>query len=85
MPRIVIGATLLVGVLAHAAPGTVTDGDLQAFVEKRVHDWQATAKERKLDEIGWAKGIRQALRLGQEHHRPVLLFTLDGKMDIGRC
>jgi hypothetical protein len=45
----------------------------------------AAAEERRLDEIGWAKDIREALRLSRESRRPVFLFTLDGRMGIGRC
>lgn len=54
------------------------DGDRAAWVEKRIQDWQPTAEERRFDEIGWAKDIRTAERLAQEHGRPVFLFTYDG-------
>jgi hypothetical protein len=49
-----------------------------AWVEQRVKDWQPTKDERRFDEIGWAKDIRDALRLAKEHGRPVFLFTYDG-------
>ena len=54
------------------------DGDRTAWVEKRIQDWQPTAEERRLDEIGWAKDIRTAERLAKEHGRPIFLFTYDG-------
>lgn len=63
----------------------VTDRTVGAWVEKRVQEWQITAAERKFDEIGWAKDIRDALRLAKLHRRPVFLFTHDGRMAIGRC
>ena len=65
-----------------AAP--VESADL-SWVEKRVLELQPTAKEKRFDEIGWAKDIREAKRLAKEHNRPVFLFTHDGRMNIGRC
>jgi hypothetical protein len=61
------------------------DRDVIAFVQERVRDWQPTAAERRFDEIGWAKDIREAERLAKLHGRPVFLFTHDGRMAIGRC
>jgi hypothetical protein len=56
-----------------------------AWVDARIREWQPKPSERKLDLVGWAKDIRDAIRLGREHQRPVFLFTLDGRMDVGRC
>lgn len=56
-----------------------------AWVEQRVQAWQPTARERQWEGIGWAKDIRDAERLAKEHNRPVFLFTLDGRMGVGRC
>jgi hypothetical protein len=81
----IVPATLLAGLFGFPAPAAVSDGDLEAFVTKRVRDWRTTPAERRLDEVGWAKNIRSALRLGKEHRRPVFLFTLDGRMGTGRC
>ena len=55
------------------------------WVDKYVQEWQITPAERPFDQIGWAKDIRDAMRLGQKHGRPVFLFTHDGRMAIGRC
>ena len=55
------------------------------WVEDRVRALQPTREERRLDEIGWADGILEAERLARENRRPVFLFTLDGRMGIGRC
>jgi hypothetical protein len=60
-------------------------GDPSAWVDARVAAWQPTPEERRIDEIGWAPDIRQALRLARENRRPVFLFTHDGRMGIGRC
>jgi hypothetical protein len=68
----------LVPCCATAADRPRSDRDLPAWVEKRVQDWQPTKEERRFDEIGWAKDIRDALRLAREHGRPVFLFTYDG-------
>src|SRR5262249_53825944 len=46
-----------------------------AWIDQRVQDWQPTKEERRMDEIGWAKDLRQALRLAKETERPVFLFT----------
>jgi len=54
-------------------------------VERRVAELQPRADEKRFDEIGWAKDIREALRLARQHNRPVFLFTHDGRMNIGRC
>lgn len=56
-----------------------------AWVQQRVAQWQPTEREHRWEGIGWAKEIREAERLAKEHHRPVFLFTLDGKMNVGRC
>jgi hypothetical protein len=63
----------------------LADRELAAWVGKRVEDWQPTPEERRFDEIGWAKDIREAERLAKEHNRPVFLFTHDGHMAVGRC
>jgi hypothetical protein len=56
-----------------------------SWVEKRVQELQVTPAERRMDEIGWAKDIRDALRLAKKHERPIFLFTHLGRMAIGRC
>ena len=56
-----------------------------AWVAQRAAAWQPTADERRWEGIGWAKDIRHALRLAKANNRPVFLFTLDGRMNVGRC
>ena len=56
-----------------------------SWVEKRVQEWQPTKEERRFDEIGWAKDIREAKRLGKANGRPVFVFTHKGHMQVGRC
>jgi len=56
------------------------------WVDKRVTAWQPTAAERAFHEIGWAKDLGEAQRLGKQHNRPVFLFTYDGASLSGyRC
>jgi hypothetical protein len=76
-----------VGLAALAAgPGErLPDGEVAAWADRRVKEWQPAAAERRFDEIGWAKDIRTARRLAAEHRRPVFLFTMDGRINIGRC
>jgi hypothetical protein len=64
-------------------PGS--DDELPAWVDQLVKDRQPSADERRFDEIGWARDIREAERLAKEHKRPVFLFTHDGRMNVGRC
>jgi hypothetical protein len=54
------------------------DSGLRARVDKLVQAWQPIAGERRLDDIGWAKDIRDALRLARIHDRPIFLFTYSG-------
>ena len=60
-------------------------GDPARWVDERVERWQPKPEERRIDEIGWAADIREALRLSRESRRPVFLFTHDGRMGVGRC
>jgi hypothetical protein len=57
---------------------TPGDDGLAARVDKRVQAWQPISAERRLDEIGWANDLRDALRLAKENGRPVFLFTYSG-------
>jgi hypothetical protein len=59
--------------------------DEAARVLGQVRRWQPTAEERRFDEIGWARDIRQGIQLARKHGRPVFLFTHDGHMNVGRC
>jgi hypothetical protein len=69
-----------------AASPPTSAADLAAWIEKRVQGWQPTRQERRFDDIGWAKDIRQALQLAKTHQRPVFLFTYDGESLAGyRC
>jgi hypothetical protein len=54
-------------------------------IDRRIAAFQPTAAERRIDEIGWASSLGEALKLGREHERPVFLFTHDGRMAQGRC
>jgi hypothetical protein len=76
-----IVAETMAGVIAEPQPGA---RDL-AWVERRVQELEPAARERRIDEIGWASDIRQAERLARENSRPVFLFTHDGHINTGRC
>ncbi len=62
-----------------------TDEELSAWLDKQIESVLPKSEEKKFDEIGWAKDIREALQLAKQHSRPVFLFTHDGQMDTGRC
>jgi hypothetical protein len=71
------GAALLPAALAQDKTGN-DEAALTARIDKRVRAWQPTPEERRLDDIAWAKDIRDARRLAQQHARPIFLFTYSG-------
>jgi hypothetical protein len=89
--QLAVGLTA-VGLISHAALAedkpTKTTGSAASrpakaptdlsWIDQRVQDWQPTKVERRMDEIGWAKDLRQALSLAKETNRPVFLFTYSG-------
>jgi hypothetical protein len=56
-----------------------------SWVDKRVADLQPTRTERGFDQIGWFRDLREAVRVGKEHGRPVFLLTHNGSVSAGRC
>jgi len=65
-----------------------TAGQSKAFpadIDTKIAAWSPKPAEKRFDEIGWAQDIRTALRLAKETRRPVFLFTMDGRVNIGRC
>jgi hypothetical protein len=72
-------------VAADAPAAPPDDEQLQEFVAKRTSDWWPTAEEKRFDEIGWAADLRDARRLARAHDRPIFLFTMDGRVNTGRC
>ncbi len=51
---------------------------LIAKVDRRTRAWQPAPEERRLDDVAWAKDLRDALRLARDNGRPVFLFTYSG-------
>lgn len=78
------GATAL-AYMARQADREATTLAVATMVDRRIEDFQPTPAERKIDQIGWARDIRDALRLAKENGRPVFLFTHVGKINTGRC
>lgn len=56
-----------------------------AWLNRRVKELQPKPEEKRFDEIGWARDIRDAERIAAQNQRPVFLFTHDGRMNLGRC
>ena len=75
-------ALIAAGAVALAEDDATRDAD---WVAARVKEWQPTAAERRFDEIGWAKDLPAAEKLGKANGRPVFLFTHNGRMETGRC
>ncbi len=81
----VLGLTLLASLLSQRLIGDeIRTSDKEALkerIDKRVQAWQPRKEERRLDDIGWAKDIRDALRLARQHYRPIFFFSYDGTTD----
>ena len=54
-------------------------------VSAMIRGWQPTPKERAWEAIGWAPTLAEAQLLAKKERRLVFLFTLDGRMQRGRC
>ena len=67
------------------SPGLRADDRVKAAVDERVAEWWPTADEKRFDQIGWAADLRSARKLAADHGRPVFLFTMDGRVNLGRC
>jgi hypothetical protein len=65
--------------------GKVADDQVVSLVDQRVDEWWLKPEEKLFDEIGWADDIRTAKQLSVEHNRPLFLFTMDGRVNTGRC
>lgn len=63
----------------------LNDEQVAEWVKNHVKTLQPTPAEKRFDEIGWAKSIVQAEQLARQNHRPVFLFTQDGRINTGRC
>jgi hypothetical protein len=85
MAALLPAAILAAEPAANAPAGPPDDEQLQEFVAKHISDWWPTAEEKRFDEIGWAADLREARRLAREHDRPIFLFTMDGRVNTGRC
>ncbi len=81
LPTAVVAAAL--GMLPPAA--RLTDAEVGRFVDDRTAGWRLTAAEKSFDRIGWAPDLRAARKLAAELSRPVFLFTMDGRVNTGRC
>jgi len=80
-----VAACVVAAVTVNRAEDSQKSAPDLAWVQDRVQKLEPTAKERRIDEIGWAGSIREAERLAKENKRPVFLFTHDGRINTGRC
>ena len=76
--------TALLQMAAWLGAATLQAPDEIARIDKWIQEWQPTAEDRRMEEIGWAKDIPEAMRLSKQHHRPVFVFTHKGRINIGR-
>jgi hypothetical protein len=89
MRRIRLATTVAAGLLIlaglRAADPPPADDQVQALVDERLTQWWPKSQEKLFDRIGWAADIRTARKLAALHQRPVFLFTMDGRVNLGRC
>ena len=78
-------ALLLTAAPAPAGPPAVADGNVAAVVDERLAAWWLKPDEGRFDLIGWAADVRTARKLAAESDRPLFLFTMDGRVNTGRC
>ena len=78
-----MAAGLLILPTLQAAP--VPDDQVRSTVDDRVADWWPKPDEKRFDQIGWAPDLRTARKLAAELDRPLFLFTMDGRVNTGRC
>jgi hypothetical protein len=82
-PALAAGLVMTTALWAAAPPSA--DELAVARVNEHVARWWPTAQEKRFDQIGWAEDIRSARKLASKHDRPVFLFTMDGRVNLGRC
>ena len=68
-----------------AAAGPTADDKVRMTVDERVAEWWPTTAEKRFDTIGWATDLHTARKLAADNDRPVFLFTMDGRVNLGRC
>lgn len=70
---------------AQAADVLPPDDELVQHTDQSIAAWWLRPEEKRFDEIGWADGLLAARRLSAETGWPVFLFTMDGRVNTGRC
>lgn len=80
-----LAAGLLMLPAPRAVPAAPADDAVRTTVDDRVAKWWPKAEEKRFDQIGWVPDIRTARKLAAKHDRPVFLFTMDGRVNLGRC
>jgi hypothetical protein len=81
----VLLAVVLVSTRLRAEQPTDTEKHLVSHVDARLAEWWLKPAEQRFDQIGWAADVRTARKLAAEANRPLFLFTMDGRVNTGRC
>lgn len=76
---------LVAMLLAISTASVACADDWKTAIDEQVASWWPTSEEKKFDQIGWASDLRTARSLATESQRPVFLFTMDGRVNLGRC
>ena len=81
----ILAGLLLASDVGKADSPRISDANLVSTVDARLAEWWLKPDERRFDQIGWAEDVRTARRLAARHDRPLFLFTMDGRVNTGRC
>jgi hypothetical protein len=81
----IAGVLLATAATLRSAEPAISDKDLLDRVDARLAEWWLKPDEQRFDQIGWAPDVRTARRLAAEANRPLFLFTMDGRVNTGRC
>jgi hypothetical protein len=63
----------------------IVNSEIEKWATQRVKEWQPKPSERRFDEIGWIPSLKSASSLAKKSQRPLFLFTMDGRINLGRC
>ena len=78
-------AFLAIASVSSLFAGSISDQKVISSVQAKVKKLEPRPNERRMDQVGWAGSLTEALQLSKESGRPVFLFTYDGDISTGRC
>ena len=77
--------TTIVWLTSSPALAEVSDSYLPEWLQRRSQLLDARFARKPFEQIGWAPDLETAMKAAAKSGRPIFLFTLDGRMNSGRC